>query len=178
MARTICGKKENHRLMKANTFEETSLPEAFRMLIQRLRRGASLFHYLYLIFAGCAGGAIFASTISHGWLPWAVVAFIMSLVCRLTVLLHVGKRYISARKIAQAPQIVYWGHSINERGEFSDTAVTASNKIRLHLKDGADLSVEAVGGTGTSQAQLQEFILWLRQKNPSMRWGNYDQPAF
>jgi hypothetical protein len=75
------------------------------------------------------------------------------------------------------PQIVYWGHSIDGQGQFTEAPVAASNKIKLHLKNGGHLDVAAVRGTGTSQAQLREVISWLRQKNPAMRWGNYEQPV-
>jgi hypothetical protein len=71
-------------------------------------------------------------------------------------LLHVGRRYISAWKVAENPQIVYWGHSINQQGQATDLVVTESNKLKLHLKDGTQLNVEAVRGTGISQEQLRK----------------------
>jgi hypothetical protein len=163
--------------MKRDRLAEMQLPEGFCLLISRLQRGVMIFRSLYLVFAGCAGAAFFAGCFYHAWIPWAVVAFIMGLACRLAVLLHVAPRYRSARKIVENPQIVYWGHSIDGRGQFTDTTVIESNKIKLHLKDGGQLAVEAVRGTGTSQKQLREVISWLHQRNPSMRWGNYDHPV-
>jgi len=164
--------------MKRDRMEELQLPEGFCKLIRRLRRGGIIFHSLYLVFCGCAGGAIFAGLFFHGWIPWAIAAFIMGLVCRLTVLLSVGRKYISAWKVAENPQIVYWAHSLDGQGRAVGKPVTESKNIRLHLKDGTQLEVEAVRGTGTSQEQLREIISWLRQRNPSIRWGDYDKPSF
>ena len=159
--------------MKRNRMEELQLPEGFRKLLRRLRRGGMIFHSLFLVFAGCSGAAL-----SFHWgISWAVAAFIMGLVCHLTVLLSIGQKYISAWKVAESPQIVYWAHSIDGQGRAIDTPVTESKNIRLHLKDGTELAVEAVRGTGTTQAELQDVISWLNQKNPTMRWGNYDNPV-
>lgn len=154
--------------------EELQLPEGFCKLIRRLRRGGIIFQSLYFIFLGCAC----ATLIFHWGISWAITAFIMSLVCRLTVLLSVGRQYISAWKVAENPQIVYWAHSLDGQGRAIDTLVTESKNIRLHLKDGTQLAVEAVRGTGISQEQLREIISWLQQRNPSIRWGNYDKPCF
>ncbi len=158
--------------------EELQLPEGFCMLIRRLRRGGIILHSFYFFFCGCAGGAFIAGMGFHGWIPWAIVAFIMSLVCRLTALLPVGRKYISAWKVAENPQIVYWAHSLDGQGRAVDESVTESKNIRLHLKDGTQLAIEAVRGTGISQEQLREVISWLRQRNASIRWGNYDKPCF
>jgi hypothetical protein len=66
---------------------------------------------------------------------------------------------------------------LDGQGRAIDKTVTESKNIRLHLKDGTQLAVEAVRGTGTSQEQLLEIISWLQQQNPSIRWGNYDKPS-
>ena len=160
--------------MKRDRMEELQLPEGFCKLIRRLRRGGIIFHSLFLVFLGCACGAL----IFHWGFSWVIAAFIMSLVCRLTVLLSVGRKYISAWKVAENPQIVYWAHSLDGQGRAIDKHVKESKNIRLHLKDGTQLEVEAVRGTGTSQEQLREIISWLRQRNPSIRWGDYDKPCF
>ena len=159
--------------MKRDRMEELQLPEGFCKLIRRLRRGGIIFHSLSLVFLGCACAAL----IFHWGISWAIAAFIMSLVCRLTVLLSVGRQYISAWKVAENPHIVYWAHSLDGQGRAIDKTVTESKNIRLHLKDGTQLAVEAVRGTGTSQEQLLEIISWLQQQNPSIRWGNYDKPS-
>jgi len=148
--------------------EELQLPEGFCKLIRRLRRGGIVFHSLFLVFLGCGCAAV----IFHWGISWVITAFNVSLVCRLTVLLSVGRKYISAWKVAENPQIVYWAHSLDGQGRAIDTPVSESKNIILHLKDGTPLEVEAVRGTGTSQEQLREIISWLRQRNPSIRWGN------
>jgi hypothetical protein len=153
--------------------EELQLPEGFCKLLRRFRRGGILFHSLYLILLGCAGGAL----VCHLGISWAIAAFILCLVCRLTVLLSIGRKYISACNVAENPQIVYWGHSMDRQGRAIDTPVTESKNILLHLKDGTQVEVEAVRGTGVSQTQLREIIFWLRQRNPSIRWGDYDKPS-
>ena len=160
--------------MKQNRMEELQLPEGFRKLIRRLRRGGIIFHSLFLIFFGCTCSAL----IFHWGISWAIAAFIMSLVCRLTVVLSVGRKYISAWKAAENPEVIYWAHSLDGQGRAVDQPVSDSNNIRLHLKDGTQFELESVRGTGTSSEQLQEVISWLRQRNPSIRWGNYDKPSF
>jgi hypothetical protein len=160
--------------MKPDKMEELQLPAGFRKLLKRLRRGGIIFHSIHLILIGCAC----ASLIFHWGISWAITAFILSLVCRLTVLLSIGRKYISAWKAAENPQIVYWAHSLHGQGRATDKIVTESKNVRLHLKDGTQFEVEAVRGTGTSQEQLQEVISWFRQRNPSIRWGDYDKPCF
>ncbi len=157
--------------MKRNKMKELQLPEGFRKLIRRLRRGGIIFYSLSLVFLGCAC----ASLILHWGIPWAITAFIMSMVCRLTAALSIGRRYLSAWKAAENPQIIYWVHSTDRQGRAIDTPVTESKTLRLHLKDGTQLDVETVAGTGISQADLQDIISWLSQRNSSMRWGNYDK---
>ena len=163
--------------MNQDVLEKTQLPDGFYLLIRRLQRGVVIFRTLYLLFAGSTGVALILGLLFHGWIPWALVAFMASLSCRLAVLLHVGPRYVSARKVLKNPQIVYWGHSIDGRGQFTDTTVVESPRLKLHLKNGAQLQIEVVRGTGTSQEQLREVVLWLRNHNPSIRWGDYDNPC-
>jgi hypothetical protein len=159
--------------MKQNRMEELQLPEGLRKLLRRLRRGGIIFHSLHLVFAGCAGGALFF----HGGIPWAVTAFVLSVACKLTAALHIGRRYICAWKVAENPQIVYWAHSADGHEQAIDRLVTESLSITLHLNDGTQLDVSAVRGTGTSQAELQDIVSWLMKKNPSMRWGVFNNPV-
>jgi len=156
--------------MKQDKMEELKLPEGFRKLFQRLRRGQIIFYSLSIIFLACTCAAL----IFHWGISWVITAFIMTLVCRLTLILSIGPRYIAACKVAENPQIVYWAHYINGRGQAVQEAVLDSKSIRLHLKDGTQFAVDAVRGTGTSPEQLQEVVSWLHQRNPEMRWGDYD----
>ena len=166
--------------MKRDRMEELQLPAGFRKLLKRLRRGGIFLHSFYLIFCGCAGGALLGATILHAWGFWVLAAFffILGLVCRLTVLLSIGRKYISAWKAAENPQTVYWSHSLDGQGRTTDKIVTESKNVRFHLKDGTQFEVEAVRGTRTSQEELCEVISWFRQRNPSIRWGDYDKPCF
>ena len=159
--------------MKQDKLEELQLPEGFRKLIRRLRRGGIIFHTLSLLFlTGACSVLIF-----HWGISWAITAFILCLVCRLTVLLSIGRKYISAWKVAEDPKIVYWVHSTDGQGRANDQPVSESRTVRLHLKDGTQLEVEAVTGTGISQTQLQDALSWLRHKNQALRWGDYDKPV-
>lgn len=160
------------RLMNQIIMDE-HLPEGLYKLIRRLRRGGIFFQSLNRIFLGCGFGAL----IFHWGITLFILCFVMGLVCRLTARLHIGRRYISARKVAENPQIIYWGHDTDQQGLATDWAVTQSKTITLHLKDGSQLAIEAVRGAGITQEQLREVISWLRQKNPSIGWGNYDKPA-
>jgi hypothetical protein len=166
--------------MKPDKMKELQLPEGFRKLLKRLRRGGIIFYSLYLVFCGLAGGAFFAGIILHAWGFWvlAIFLFFLSLACRLTVLVSIGRKHISAWKAAENPQIIYWAHSLDGQGRATDKIVTESRNVRFHLKDGTQFEVEAVLGTGTSQEELREVISWFRQRNSSIRWGNYDKPCF
>lgn len=157
--------------MKPDRMKELELPEGFRKLLRRLRRGGIIFHLSSLVFIGCAC----ASLLFHWGISWAIAAFILSLVCRLTVLLSIGQKYISAWKAAENPHIIYWAHSLDRQGRATDKIVTESKNVRFHLKDGTQFEVEAVRGTGTSQEELCEVISWFRQRHSSIRWGSYDQ---
>ena len=159
--------------MKQNRMEELQLPERYRKLIRRLRRGGIIFFSLSLVFGACACAAL----VFHWGISWAISAFIMSLVCRLTLVLSVGRKYVSAWKVAENPEIVYWAHSLDGQGRAIDKPLSESKNVRLHLKDGTQLEVEAVRGTGTTQDQLREVISWLSRCSPSTRLGNYDQPC-
>jgi len=160
--------------MKRKRMEELQLPEGFRILICHLRRGVIICQFLSYVFIGCAAGTL----VFHGGISWAITAFIMSLVCRLNVVLHVGRRYISAWKAAENPQIVYWVHSINPKrqGQITNISVTESKNLKLHLKDGMHLEIDS--GRGISQAHLRDIIFWLRERNPSVRCGDYDNTIF
>jgi hypothetical protein len=165
--------RKGREIMKHENRKESNLPTGFRKLLGRLERGTLIWHAFSFIFWGTA--SVFIIGLSFpGRIPWAVTAFILGIVCRVTALLHVWPRYISASKVAENPQIVYWGHSTDPKGLALDGNATDSNALKLHLKDGTQLEVETARGTGVSQTQLGEIISWLRSRNPSMRWGRYD----
>jgi hypothetical protein len=156
--------------MKRDRMAELQVPEGFRLFIRHLRRGVIICKFLFFAFSGCAGIAL----MFHGGIPWSISAFIMGLACGVNILLHVGRRYISALKVAEHPEIVYWVHSINPKrqGQITDMSVTESKNLKLHLKDGMHLEIDAVHGI--SQAHLRDISFWLRERNPSMRCGYYD----
>ena len=85
--------------MKRDRMEELQVPEAFRKLNRRFRRGGIIFHWLYLILSGCTGFALLVAFYDPRWIPCVIAAFILAVACRLTVLLHIRWRYVSVWEI-------------------------------------------------------------------------------
>ena len=138
--------------MKRDRMEELQLPEGFRKEIRDLRRGVFLFYSMSLIFVACSVVLFFVGLVLHVWIPLAISVFFISVGCRV-ILISAGQRHTSAWKIAENPQIVYWGHSTYQ----TDKPLNESIHLKLHLRDGTELEMAATGiaGIGTTKEQLQ-----------------------
>jgi len=137
--------------------------EVYRLLVRRVRRGIIIFGVLFVVLCISSGLAS-----AEKQRAWAVAAFVAAILVGLGFR-HVRSRDISARKISANPQIVYWAHPTvipaNEQWLLSQTTVQS---LSLHLRDGSQFDA------CLSPKEMESFITWLRQSNPSIRFGAYD----
>lgn len=136
--------------------------EVYSLLVRRIRRGIVIFGGLFVVL--CIASGLLASRHT----AWAAAAFVAAILMGLGFR-HVRSRDTSARKIAADPQIVYWAHP---------TVIPASDQwclryatvqsLSLHLRDGTQFDA------CLSPKEMESFTAWLRQSNPSVRFGAYD----
>ncbi len=136
--------------------------DIYRQLSRRPRRGRVVFGTLSLAFAALGGAAL--ATGGSG----ALAALIVGLLFGLGYL-HVRERDDSARRIAEGPHSVFWVHAstipLQNPWLFS---LTTLSFVVLHLRDGRQFEV------ALPPDEMEHFIQWLRQQNPSVRLGAYD----
>jgi len=137
--------------------------EVYRLLVRRIRRGLIIFGALTVIL--CISSGVASANKHTGW---AVAAFVAAILVAFGFR-HVRTREISARKISSNPQVVYWAHPTampaNEQWLLRYTTVVS---LSLHLRDGSQFDA------CLSPGEMESFIAWLRESNPSIRWGAYD----
>ena len=138
-------------------------PKAYRSFIRRVRCGVFLFQILTL--ASPVFGAWALAT--PGCRSWAAVCFLVALLFGLARN-QVRGRYISARKVSETPQIVYWAHPTRPFEPRSNETIGECKLLMLHLQDGTQLEVDL------PPAEMCRLIDWLTEKNPSIRLGVYD----
>ena len=141
--------------------------EVYYLLVRRIRRGLVIFTILW--FASVIVTCILALIVPGGR-PWAVTAFLASIYIYLGRD-HVGKRHISALRVSEYPQVVYWAHPTSGHQAFSNDAMHDCTLIMLHLRDGTEFEVRL------PPEQMRAFIAWLVERNPSVRLGAYDETA-
>lgn len=138
-------------------------PEVYRVLIHRIRRGLVICTILW--YASVA--FIVLALMVPGGRPWAVTAFLTSLMCNYGVV-HVRIRIATACAVSENPKLIYWAHPTSGRRRVSDVAIDDCILLMLHLRDGSEYEV------GLPTVQMRVFINWLRENNPSVRVGAYD----
>ena len=134
--------------------------DVFRLLTRRFRRGLVIFPTLWIVAIIWGGQSLVGSRNRS----WAVAASFAALLFYLGFD-HVRKEFVSAKKVSVNPRIVYWGHSANLRLPFS---ARSSKYFILHLRDGCQLEVNL------PPTEMAKFIDWLKEQNPSVRLGPYD----
>lgn len=82
------------------------------------------------------------------------------------------RKVASAHDIAENPQLVYWAHppignQFNLSWPFYDHTI-----LTLHLRNGSDFELISPA------SEVQIVTAWLREKNPSLRWGAFDEIEF
>lgn len=139
-------------------------PEVFRLLTRKIHRGAIGSRILSIVSMICACVAI----PFPGGLPWAIAAFFVSLLF-VVLWVHVRGRGLEAFKVSENPKLVYWAHPTGSSdGLVSIEAVERCTLLTLHLRDGSHFQARL------SRDEMDRFILWLKERNPSIRWGFYD----
>jgi hypothetical protein len=137
--------------------------DVYSLLTRRIRRGLIVFSILRFASIGAAVWAL----VTPGNRPWGVSAFLLS------ILFHLGgntvwKQNVSAWKISGDPGLVYWAHPNDLRQPCSPSATIKFRFLTLHLRDGQQFEVNL------PPAEMQIFMKWLNERNPTMRWGAFD----
>ena len=78
------------------------------------------------------------------------------------------QKAISAWTVSQTPQIVYWARSRELPRRVARYGMKDYKVLTLHLRDGHQCEVNLPSD------DLLKFTNWLRERNPSVRWGSYD----
>jgi len=138
-------------------------PRVYSHFKRRIRRGIVFFHILWFVSVAFGGVML----VTPGRRCWAVVGLLMGILSGLAGR-HVRERYISVRKVSENPQIVYWAHPSRPFERLSNEKIEECKQLILHLKDGTQVEVDL------PPAEMGEFIAWLKENNPSIRWGPYD----
>jgi hypothetical protein len=137
--------------------------EIYRLLVRRIRRGIVVFGALFVGLCIASGLAL-----ADRHTAWAAAAFVAAVLAGLGFR-HVRSRDISARKISANAKIVYWAHpTVIPANEQWTLRYTTVQSLSLHLRDGSQFDA------CLSPKEMESFIAWLRQSNPSIRFGAYD----
>ena len=137
--------------------------EVYRLLARRIRRGLIIFPTLLLVTIVSSGVA----TVVTGGRPWAFVGLLPGFLFYFGWK-HVFNRNVTARRVSEYPQLVYWAHPTVPFQIVSGDAIHDCTLLLLHLRDGREFEV------GLPTAQMRAFIAWLVERNPSVRLGPYD----
>lgn len=152
------------QLLDVRRIAHMEAQDIYRLLARRMRRGLVIFGVLFTAMCITSGVAEFQGhkTLAGGAF---VAVFLFLLGFR-----HIQSRVNLARIISTSPQIVYWAHQTvippNQQWLLRTTTVQS---LALHLRDGRQF--EAC----LSPQEMESFIAWLKQSNPSIRFGAYDQ---
>lgn len=141
-------------------------PEVYRLLVRRLRHGLIICRTLFVISAASAAAACFVP----GGPPWAVAAFLAGIMLHL-VSDHIRRRNAGAWTVSVLPEIVYWAHPTCATQPVSGEPVEDCRFLLLHLRDGTQFEVHLL------PSEMRSFVSWLSERNPSVRWGEYDAVA-
>ncbi len=141
--------------------------ELYRILAHRIRVGLVI--WPVLCFVSIVSGVL--ATLTSTSRPWAVTAFVVSILFYWSWC-HVRKRSITALRIAENPQLVYWAYPFNGPQPFASVDSRERSDVptcvQLHLRDGTDLDIRL------PKAQMQAVLSELLVRNASVRLGAYD----
>jgi hypothetical protein len=138
-------------------------PSGYLSFMRRVRRGAILFQVLWLAASGLSGWALVSPGRRYLAIPGLSAAVLFVLAGTL-----VRRRYSSALKVAQNPQLVYWAHPIDRTGHIASNSLDDCRDLSLHLRDGRQFEVDL------PSQDMRSFVAWLKEQNPSVRLGSYD----
>ena len=141
-------------------------PAVYLLLARRIRRGMLIFHALFVLAL-----VLFAVALAvPGQRAWGGACYLLALFCWLGVV-HVRKRNNAAWKVAHRPHLVYWAHPVDRKNFLIGSEAKDCTLLQLHLRDGAQFEV------GLPPDDMRSFVDWLREQNPTVRWGAYDDVA-
>jgi hypothetical protein len=137
--------------------------EVRQLLQQRIVRGLIIFRGSCLVLTLGAAAALILPPSR----PWTLSLMLGAWLAYLGWH-HVRERYFRVHEVLEDPAIVYWVHaSPDVKRDLNDSPETCG-RLRLHLRNGNDLDVQF------HPSKMRGFLAWLRQNNPSIRWGSYD----
>ena len=128
--------------------------EVHPLLVRRIRRGMVIFPTLWLV-------AIVAGALEFGGPrigPWGIAILLTAIFCRF-FFGHVRQRSLLVKEISEDPGIVAWAQVSNLR-----LVLMPDKFLNLYLHDGRELEV------GLPPNEMRTFILWMSERNPSVRW--------
>ena len=139
-------------------------PQVFRLLTRQMPNRVIIFQLLQIAFMACSIMTLFF----WGSFPWAIAAFLASLIFTLGWVLT-RQKCIIAWTLSKNPQLVYWAHPTRAKDDrVSDDPINDCKLLTLHLRDGTQFQARL------SMEEMRSFITWLRERNPSVRLGAYD----
>lgn len=142
-------------------------PESYQLILRRAYRGRILFSAISFILAIFTGLAL----VVPEYPCWSVSAFLGALLFSMGARI-VHQRYTVALKVCENPKAVFWVHPTRiEDSLLSEETLTACNIATLHLCDGSRLEINL------RPAEMKTFVAWLKEQNPSIKLGSYDEPA-
>lgn len=137
--------------------------DVYRLLVLRIRRGMIILPVLVLITIVIE----FAQFFIPGGRPFGIAAFLAFLagVCLKFFYGHVRKRNADAWHIAYHPYRVDRAQPMNWIKPVAEGEIWKGEFLMLYLFDGTEFEV------GLPVAEMQRFVNWLHEVNPSVQWG-------
>ena len=168
MARSVPLSRFTPRVGGGSAFGVRRIPlmqaqEVYRLLVRRIRRGVIIFGTLSVVLCVSSGVAL-----ANKHTVWAAAAFAWAILAG-GGFRHVRNRDLSARKISDNPQIVYWAHpTVIPANQRWLLRYATWQSLSLHLRDGSQFDA------CLSPKEMESFVIWLKCQNPSFRMGDYD----
>ena len=128
--------------------------EVYSLMVRRIRRGMVIASTLWLVAIVAGALEFWGPRIG----PSGIAIFLTAMFCRF-LFGHVRQRYLLAREISEDPGIVAWARLSNLR-----LVLMPDKFLNLYLHDGRELEV------GLPPNEMRTFILWMSERNPSIRW--------
>ena len=133
-----------------------SSADIFRVLTTKFRRGGRICFALFIL---SVAGLIVSFIYHHTW--GGVSAFILCVASKAGAMILHQKNELAYR-ISQEPALVYWAHPCRS------FVLGYTCILTLHSRTGRALEL------ATSKEQALLVTTWLRQHNPAIRVGDYD----
>jgi hypothetical protein len=137
--------------------------EVYRLLTRQMPKRVIIFQLCSLAFMVCSATALF----SWRSFSWAIAAFLTSFLFIVGWVL-MRQKCVAAWKASENPKIVYWAQTRELPRRVARYGMRDYKVLTLHLRDGHQCEVNL------PPDDLRKFTNWLSERNPSVRWGAYD----